>query len=120
MDADEQKLQKETQFVRRRRDAFDSGNGYTKNCLQRPASLEIRRLSETNPVPLRRKSFFGVEIPKPLNFVVVVAGTTHHGGFVSDPYAMCTNPCDDGSPHLQWEHFRGEYPGQVSREKLDE
>jgi hypothetical protein len=41
VNGDEQKLQKQTQFVRRRRRVFDSSNERKKNPLQQPASLEI-------------------------------------------------------------------------------
>ncbi len=46
MNADEQKLQKQTQFVRRRRSVLDSSKKRKKKPLQRPASLEITRLPD--------------------------------------------------------------------------
>ena len=45
MNADEQKLQKQTQFVRRRRSVLDSSIKRRK-LLQRPASLEITRITD--------------------------------------------------------------------------
>jgi hypothetical protein len=41
LNGDEQKLQEQTQFVRRRRRVFDSSKARKKNPLQQPASLEI-------------------------------------------------------------------------------
>jgi hypothetical protein len=52
VNGDEQKLQKQTQFVRRRRRVFDSSNERKKNPLQQPASLEITHCYEN-----RHKSF---------------------------------------------------------------
>ena len=46
VNADEQKLQKQTQFVRRRRSVFDSTKNRKKKLLQRPASLEITPLPD--------------------------------------------------------------------------
>jgi hypothetical protein len=42
VNADEQKLQKQTPFVRRRRSVFDLSNERKTNPLQQPASLEIK------------------------------------------------------------------------------
>jgi hypothetical protein len=41
VNADEQKLRKQTQSLRQRRSAFDSSQERKKKLLQRPASLEI-------------------------------------------------------------------------------
>ena len=41
MNADEHKLQKQTQLVRRRTSVFDPNKERQKKLLQRPASLEI-------------------------------------------------------------------------------
>ena len=46
VNGDEQKPQKQTQFVRRRRRVFDSNQERKKNPLQRPASLEMTPLPE--------------------------------------------------------------------------
>jgi hypothetical protein len=43
-DADEQQLQKQTQFLRPPRAVFDPTNEHRKKLLQQPASLEITRL----------------------------------------------------------------------------
>ena len=57
MNADEPKLQKQTQFVRRRRSVLVSTGKHTKKLLQRPASLEITPLPymwRTSPVFVRQ------------------------------------------------------------------
>ena len=46
MNADEQKLQKQTQVVRPRRSVLDYADKNSKKLLQPPASLEITRLTD--------------------------------------------------------------------------